>query len=166
MAGDVTLLHRWHHDNYDVAKKHIHQQLGDISDMRLTGRQVMVAVYVRPGGLSAGGLLQGTLKEQKNDWWEGKASLIIATGPSAFDGTDAYLKATFHQSIKPKVGDWVITNANAGIQMNISGEGSERVKSPDRRGDLMDTYEWDGWPCRVVLDDSIIMLVDAPHTVI
>jgi hypothetical protein len=166
MAANMAVLHNWKHESYDIAKQHILAQLGDITGMRVHGRQVMVAVYVRPGDLTAGGLVRGTTKEQMNDWWEGKASLIVAAGPSAFTGTQAYLDATYHGGIAPQIGDWVITNASAGIQMNVEGENAERIKYADRFGDKHDTYPQAGWPVRVILDDSIIMTVDAPAGVV
>ena len=166
MTVNMSALHNWHHEDYDVAKKHIWEQLGDISGMALFGRQVMVAVYQRPGEPTASGVYRGSANLQKNDWWEGKASLIIATGPSAFTGTDAYLAATYPDGVAPQIGDWVITNANSGIQMNIQGEGGQRIKYDDRHGEIHDSYPDAGWPVRIILDDSILMMVDAPAQVI
>lgn len=166
MVANMTVLHGWHHDDYDTAKRDIMRQLGDIRGHRLFGRQVMLAVYTRPGDMTASGLTRGRPSEQLNDWWEGKASLIISIGPSAFSGTPGYLEATYPDGVAPKVGDWVITNANAGIQMNVEGEGGERVKYQDRHGDWHDTYPERGWPCRVVMDDSILMTTDAPAGVV
>ena len=42
-----THLHKHHHDDYEVAKSHIHRQIGRL-DLELFGRQILCAMYIRP----------------------------------------------------------------------------------------------------------------------
>lgn len=163
--------HRPHFDDYDVARLHVLQAIGDISDMDLFGRQVLVAVFARPnvryitmpdGTINA---IYTPLKEAKEDWWQGKACLLLKTGPEAFKGEKSYLDAMFG-GMPPKPGDWLFANAAAGMQISLYGDGGSRPQGHDHRGKLMDIYEWDGWPCRVYSDDQFFGRIAKPHSVI
>ena len=164
--GSVTYdhLHRWHHDDYAVAHEHILRQLGDISESMVFGRQVLCAVYVRPGRTRAG--LEFTGDKQNEDIHSGKTMMVLQLGPSAFSGDADYLHAMYGAYGPPKPGDWVAARANVGEAISIQGEDAERVKHEDRRGDLQDTYPWEGWPCRIVQDESLLMRVNKPHQVV
>lgn len=163
---DITQLHAWHHDDYAVAKSHILQSVGSVDGLWLTGKQILVAVYVRPIRMQ-GSIQIGRQKTQKADWYEGKVALILKTGPEAFQGDASYLRAMFRDSVPPKVGDWLFTNANAGIQISHCGSGAARVIFKNALGKDQDVYEWaHGWPCRIITDDSVLGLVEEPHTII
>jgi hypothetical protein len=163
--SDYSRLHSWKHETDDLAKAHIHHMLGDISEIKIYGRQVLVAVYVRPIYNSRTKLFT-SLKDQKEDFYQGKTVLILKCGPTAFDGDHSYLKATFPDGKPPKVGDWVFANQTVGLSTSISGDGAARVKFKDHRDEDCDVYEWDGWPCRFLMDDQIIGACDKPHAVI
>ena len=66
----------------------------------------------------------------------------------------------------PKVGDWLMQNANSGLQMSICNDGAKRVKYEDRHGEKHDMYPGDGWPVRVMRDDDFIGRVGKPATVV
>ncbi len=164
--GSVTYdhLHRWHHDDYAVAREHIFRQLGDISESMVFGHQVLCAVYVRPGRTRSG--LEFTEDKQNEDIHVGKTMMIVQLGPSAFKGDPGYLADTYGESGPPKIGDWVAARSNAGEAMSMQGENAERVRHEDRRRDLQTTYPWDGWPCRIINDDALLMRVAKPHQVV
>ena len=167
---DVTdVLHAWKHDDYEVAKQHILQMIGDISGDEVFGRQVIVAVYIRPNRNQKLGVYITTeieTKKQQEDIFQGKIALIVKLGPSAFAGEPSYLQAMFGDRPPPGVGDWVILRASDGIPTSMKGEGASRPKFKDTRGAEQDVYAWDGWPCRYVVDDSVIGRTDKPHTIL
>ena len=158
-------LHKWHHDDYGIAKQDILRQVGDISECEVFGRQVLCAVYIRPA-FNPNNKLTYTEKQQAEDIAQGKAVLVLKLGPSAFDGDEDYLRSMFKDGIAPKPGDWLFARAAAGEPMQISGEGAERVEYEDRRDERQKSYPFDGWPCRVISDESFIGRVDKPHQVV
>lgn len=173
-----TRHHRPFFEDYSVSKSHILQAIGDYSGCRLMSRQCLVAVFVKPN-ITPGGIWQ-PLSEVKNDWWENKTVLLLAHGPDAFHGDDAYYDAMFGipdmesggpvvgsgRKNRPRIGEWLYANASEGLQTSLCGEGASRPQGTDRRGDTIDLYEWDGWPCRIIPDDRFLQWVDKPHHVI
>jgi hypothetical protein len=162
---DVTRLHRWHHDDYAEAKRQIYMQLGDLSGLEVFGRQVAVAVYVRPEVNSVTGLYQ-TQNSMREDWWQGKAVLVLKMGPDAFRGDDGYIMATFPGGRAPQIGDWLFANANAGIQTSYEGPGGAQFMVENRQGEMEPVYSWFGWPIRIIPDDMFLGRVHEPHQVI
>lgn len=160
----VSQLHNWHHDSYAEAEADIHQSIGDISKEEIFGRQVLCAVYVRPGKTNAG--VHVTTSAQQEDVWQGKVMLILKMGPDAFQGEESYHKAMFGDAPAPKVGDWVFARPNDGVAMSICGEGAERPKGKDFRGDPLDKYDWNGWPCRILPDEQIFGRMSLPHHIV
>lgn len=160
----VSHLHTHHHDDYDEAKAQIHRAIGSIEDIEIIGSQVLVAAYVRPNK-TANGFYVGT-KAQKEDIWQGKAVLVLKLGPSAFDGDEAYLRAMFGDGPSIAPDDWVFVSCASGLPISLIGDGGQRVKGADHRGDPIDIFEWDGWPCRVIPAESIIGRINKPHSVV
>lgn len=165
MTDVASALHGWGHEDYDVAKEHIHRQLGNLDGLRVYGRQALVAVYVRPAFNARTGM-HHTEKEQQKDWYEGKVVLLLKTGPSAFVGDDSYMQATFSDGRPPKIGDWMFQNANSGIQISFQGDGHERVMYEDRRGDEHPLYPGEGWQVRMTLDDGFLGDLQRPTSVV
>lgn len=171
--GDaITRHHRPFYDDYTVAKMHIMQAVGDLTGFEVFGRQILLAVFCRPNVQEIKrpdgtvGALYLPVKEIKEDWWQNKAMLVLAMGPGAFAGDQSYLDMMFRSGVAPKPGEWLFANASAGIQVNMAGEGASRPQAVDRRGEPMDLFEWDGWPCRIVTDESIIGRLDRPHELV
>ena len=164
MSDTASKLHGWRHDDYEVAKEHIWQQLGSLDGLEVFGRQVLVGVYTRPAFNTRSGLMF-TEKEQRNDWYEGKVVLVLAHGPDAFKGTENWLKSTYPGDA-PKIGDWLFQNANTGIQFSFRGDGAQRVTYEDRRGEQQPVYPGDGWPVRIVNDDGFLGRLREPHSVV
>jgi len=163
----MSYLHGWHHDDYEIAKAHIAQQLGNFdNEVKVFGRQVLCAVYIRPL-LNPRTGLQSTEKHQQEDIWQGKVMLVLKLGPDAFKGDGSYQAAMFGSADDvPKVGDWLMANANTGFSLNIRGEGGTRVVALNRRDEEEKLYPFDGWACRIVPDDLFIGAVLKPHVVV
>lgn len=167
----VSRHHRPSFDNYQVAKEHIFQALGDISGadgLRLFGKEVCVAVFCRPNvhRVDRGNVLYLPIKEIKEDWWQHKVAMIVAMGPSAFSGDQSYMDAQFGEYGPPKIGDWVFCNASNGIQLNLCGDDASRPQGLDTLGRQMDLYEWDGWPCRIISDDQFLGMIGKPQAIV
>jgi hypothetical protein len=165
MEVTYSRLHNWHHDDYEIAKEHIWRQLGDISESLVFGRQVLCAIYIRPA-FNPGNKLTYTDHQQAEDIAQGKSMLVLQLGPDAFQGDDDYVASMFGKWGPPKVGDWLWARAGTGEQLQMQGEGAERVTYQDRHGDDQKSYPFDGWPCRVLQDDSFIGRVAKPHQVV
>ncbi len=161
----ISRHHKPSYDDYEVAKAHIHQALGDITDIEVFGRQVLVAVFCRPT-VSPNGWFE-TVTGMKEDWWQSKAVLVLKVGPDAFNGTEAYLDATFGKGVPaPRAGDWLFANASAGIQINLMGDGASRPQGKDYKGRSIDLFEWEGWPCRIIGDDNFLGRITNPQSVV
>lgn len=160
----VSRHHRPFFDDYEVAKQLIHQALGDLSKFDVFGRNVLVAVFCRPN-ITPGGFYLG-VKEIKEDWFQHKVVLVLKVGPDAFKGDKSYLDAMFGDAPPPKPDEWLIANASAGIQINLMGEGGSRPQGKDHRGNPIDVFEWDGWPCRIISDESFLGRLERPHEIV
>lgn len=165
MADVASALHGWGHEDYEVAKDHIRRQLGSFDGLRIFGRQVLVAVYVRPAFNARTGV-HHTPKHQEADWYEGKVVLLLKVGPSAFTGEPDYLRSMYGEGSPPKPGDWLFQNANTGIQISFCGDNAERVQYEDRHGDKHPLYPSDGWQVRMTLDDGFLGGLDRPTSVV
>jgi hypothetical protein len=178
-------FHRPYYDDYNLAKLHILQAVGDLSDFHVFGRQVVIAVFCRPNMLTVrtpdGGtrVLYQPVKALQEDHYQTKAGLILRMGPGAFHGDDSYLDAMFGEidedgaiiagsgrARRPRCGDWLFANAAAGIQTSLCGDGASRPQGTDQTGEPMDLFEWEGWPCRVILDDNFIGRLAKPHVLV
>lgn len=167
-AKTVSQLHTQGHADYAQAVKDIHQAVGDISKEQIWGRQVLCAVYVRPNTITRDGKTTWIpTGAQEEDIWQGKALLVLKMGPSAFQGDESYLKATFPDlDALPQVGDWLFARPNDGVSMSIMGDAASRPQGADFKGNPVDKFEWDGWPCRILQDDSFFGKMSAPHKIV
>lgn len=163
----VSQLHSQGHADYDEAKRDMLEALGDLSKEELFGRQVMCAVYVRPAVtvMPSGQQIWRPQSAQEEDVWQGKALLVLAMGPSAFSGDDSYIAATFPNGA-PKVGDWLYARPNDGVQMSVMGDGAKRPQGKDHLGRDVDKFDWDGWPCRVLQDESFFGKMSTPNKIV
>ena len=130
----VARHHKRSFDDYDVAKQLILQAVGDLSDLRLFGRQVACAVFCRPNVRQirrpdgSVGALYSAIKVGVS--WQHKVTLILKCGPGAFKGDASYIEDVYGDpSGIPKPGDWVFANASAGIQTSFAGAGASRPQN-------------------------------------
>lgn len=166
-AEGVTRHHKPSYEDYNAAKLHIMQMLGDINDeegLILFGHQVCVAVFVRPIVMLSG--LITSLKDIKEDFWQQKTGMLVSVAPSAFAGKPEYLRERYGDRGPPKVGDWVFMNASSGIQMFLRGSNASRPKGLDALGREYDLFPWDGWPVRICEDESLIGRIGKPHEIV
>lgn len=170
-TAGITRHHRPDYDDYEVAKQHIFQALGDIygpEGLRLFGKEVAIACFVRPAmyRVSEDKVWFRTIDDQKEDWFQHKVAMIIATGPSAFRGDDSYVDAQFGECGPPKIGDWVFCNASNGIQISLRGDGASRPQGVDNHGNPCDLFAWDGWPVRIISDDQFLGMIGKPQQIV
>lgn len=87
---------------------------------------VILATYVRPK-MTAGGvhLPDGNIGMIAEDTFQGKAHLIIAAGPTAFDDPEGIRWG----DRKPKVGDWCMVRVSDGMMFKIGPVGCRLMVS-------------------------------------
>lgn len=159
----ISRHHKPFYDDYNTARLHIHQAVGDITDFDLFGKHVLIAVFCRPNVTPNGIYL--TVKEVQEDWYQTKGGLLLKAGPSAFTGDDDYIKGMY-DGRPPQVGEWLFANASAGIQIHLCGDGASRPQGRDHRGEAMDLFMWDGWPCRIMGDDNLLGRIAKPQQIV
>jgi len=165
MADVASGLHGWGHDDYEVAKRHIFDQLGSFDGLEVFGKQVLVAVYVRPAMNPRTGLTF-TEKRQMEDWVQGKVVMVVMHGPDAFSGDEDFVNGMWGPNGPPKVGQWLFVNPAQGQQFSFQGDGSIRVKYLDRHDESHDLYPGDGWPVRILQDDAFLGRLIRPTSVV
>jgi len=124
-----------------------------VQGIQLLRNRVLVASFIRPEKTSGGIIRPDAVREE--DKWQGKAGLILAVGPSAFDfeEVDADVEmgmtrddARAHHNI-PNVGEWVFFRGSdtwdSGLQV-APGVGAH---------------------CRFIFDDAIIGRIADPATI-
>lgn len=117
------------HSAEDPAQK-ILNEIGDISDLELTGVQVLVGTYIRPKKTSGGIILTDKMLDE--DLYQGKTGLVLKVGPGAFvDGDNADTK--FNGFIV-KPGEWIFYGVQDGLSLNINGHHCRIVEDVHVRG--------------------------------
>lgn len=124
-----------------------------VQGIHLLRNRVLVASFIRPEKTSGGIIRPDAVREE--DKWQGKAGLILAVGPSAFDFEEvrdhakelgSYDTASKFHNI-PEVGDWVFFRGSdtwdSGLQV-APGVGAH---------------------CRFIFDDAIIGRIADPATI-
>lgn len=131
-----------------------------IAGVQLLRNRVLVATYIRPEKTSGGIIRPDATREE--DKWQGKAGLVLAKGPIAFDfdevrerasynigkaGMDDGYEVALREMNIPKVGDWVFFRGSdtwdSGLQV-APGVGAH---------------------CRFIFDDCIIGRIEDPSTI-
>jgi len=124
-----------------------------VQGIQLLRNRVLVASFIRPEKTSGGIIRPDAVREE--DKWQGKAGLILAVGPSAFDFEELEIaedqgftrdEARAMHNI-PNVGDWVFFRGSdtwdSGLQV-APGVGAH---------------------CRFIFDDAIIGRIADPATI-
>lgn len=89
------------------------EQVGDLSQVEVYNNQVLVAIYMR-SGKTKGGVYTGPGTE-KEDEYQGKAMLVLKTGPTAFVTDDKWFTGG-----GPKPGDWIIARPGDTWQLSLN----------------------------------------------
>lgn len=112
--GIAKPLHQMDHSAEDPADT-IRNAIGDISQITLTGVQVLVGTYVRPKKTKGG--IHLTDKYRDEDLYQGKVGLVLKVAPGAFeDGPDAKF-----YGFKVKEGDWVYFRGSDSWSLSVKG---------------------------------------------
>lgn len=134
-----------------------------VQGIQLLRNRVLVASFIRPEKTSGGIIRPDATREE--DKWQGKAGLVLAVGPSAFDFDEVreeiandIIDASAHEVAAiielvrdryhiPRVGDWVFFRGSdtwdSGLQV-APGVGAH---------------------CRFIFDDAIIGRIADPATI-
>lgn len=127
--GVSKSLHSMDHSKADPADV-IREAVGDLSQLELTGVQVLVGTYIRPKATKGGIIL--TDKARDEDLYQGKTGLVLKVAPGAFvDGDNADTK--FHE-FKAAPGDWIFYGVQDGLSLNINGHHCRIVEDVHVRG--------------------------------
>lgn len=116
-------------------KKEILSKVGDISGIRLIKDEVLLGIYIRPEKTS-GGIIRPDVNVEE-DVWQGKVGLTLRFGIDAFKDTPDY---TFSET--PKLDEWVVYFVGDARSVTVNG-----------------------YPCRLVRDINIRMIVSDPNIV-
>lgn len=159
-AAISKVLHAWNHEDPNDAKAEILEALGDISEFQVFGSQVLLAPYIRPA-ISRGGIIDPRGNAQKEDRWQGRTSLLLKLGPTAFDYGDDEKKERALKGFYgrwPSIGDWVFHDVRGIFQANLKMPGSKMRPAAKR--------EWEGWPVRIIYGNEILGRVPKPETIV
>ena len=119
-------LHNMKH--VEDAAQLIKEAVGDISQLEITGVQVLVGTYIRPETTKGGIILTPKLRDE--DLYQGKCGLVLKIADGAFvDGPDAKFNG-----FKVKVGDWVFYRVADGFALSVHGHHCRIVEDVHVRG--------------------------------
>lgn len=132
--GNATL--RMVHDN--DPRREILNKIGDVAEVEVFGREVLLAIYVRPEKTAGGVFLSDRTRIE--DKYQGKVGLVIAKGPLAFNETRGFEFGG--ETVEP--GDWIIYRPQDSWSLGKNGPGGKvdcvmvldgdikgRIASPD-----------------------------------
>lgn len=113
-------------------KEALIKSFGDLSDIRLSGYQVMVGIYIRPEKTKGG--LQRTQQERNEDKFQNPLGVILKMGPLAFGPDDPAGINNWEEGCIPSVGDWIFFNLHDGRSRAIRGNIIRILESKQVRG--------------------------------
>ena len=111
------------------------EKIGKLDDFSVYNNMCLVAVYERPEQTKGGILLTQT--QRAEDKYQGKAALIVKTGPVAFEAANGYLTEG-----GPAVGDWIAIRPSDGWPIQING-----------------------MLCRMLVDEQVKLRIPSPDSV-
>lgn len=117
-------------------KKDIFRIVGDLSGVQVKWNNVLVATYIRPQK-TAGGIIRPDTNVAEDEW-QGKVGLVLKIGSMAYQSDDE----NDFQGERVEVGAWGVYKVGDAWSVNING-----------------------YPCRLVKDSSIRMVVAEPSII-
>jgi len=111
-------------------KKAILDAVGDISQIKVSGAQVLIGTYIRPEKTASGLILTDRTREE--DEYQGKVGLVLIKGPLAFLEDENHDFGGF----AIEVGDWVFYRARDGFSMKVNGHHCRLVEDIHVRGHI------------------------------
>ena len=149
--GNITTLAKM--DGPEEQKAQIFRDLGDLDQYEILGEDVLIAIYAESNVLAR---IKGpdgkevqlfrTDNRTTESRYQGKAGVIVAIGPTAFQ---YHNNGQPYEGTRPEVGDWVVSYPSDGREMFLRAAGS--------RGE--------GVTCRKLHWSSIFMRVSDPRVV-
>ncbi len=124
----TSYLHEMAHDV--DPKEVINKRMGDLSSLRLSGAQILVATYIRPEKKKSGLILTSNVRDE--DKFQGKCGLVLKCGPLAYKATD---KLDFG-GYEAKVGDWVWYRPMDGYALSVNGVHCRVLDDVEIKGDI------------------------------
>lgn len=112
------------------------KKLGKLPGFELFGNKVLIGIYERPDKTKSGVYIPD--QTRKEDEHQGKAGLVLMSGPTAFVSDDNY----DFSGMKAELGDWVSIFISDGKKIVINGQ-----------------------LCRIVEDQHIVLKIPAPDSV-
>jgi co-chaperonin GroES (HSP10) len=109
---------------------------GEIPGCELLGNRVLLGIYERPEKTKSGIYLSDATR--KEDEYQGKAAIVLAKGPTAFQSDE------YHdfKGQNLEIGDWVMLFVSHGLKCVVNGQ-----------------------LCRIIRDQDITMKIPAPDAV-
>lgn len=89
-------------------------RIGDLSDVVIPANKVLLGIYMRPSKTKSG--LHIPDKYREEDFYQGKAGLVLKCGPAAFKGSWKV------EAFEPKIGDWVAFRPSDGFKIDIRSQ--------------------------------------------
>jgi co-chaperonin GroES (HSP10) len=115
------------HSKADPAET-VRKAVGDISQIEITGVQILVGTYLRPAKTGGGIILTEKIRDE--DIYQGKVGLVLKVAEGAFvDGPDAKFNG-----FTVKEGDWVFYRVADGFSMSINGHHCRLIEDVHIRG--------------------------------
>lgn len=110
--------------------------IGDLSAVRVSPTQILLATYIRPEKTVGGIIAPESMRTE--DKWQGKASLVLKLGSKAFENDEHVDFGGF----KVEAGEWVIVKPMEGM-----------------------TFEYNGVHCRLLEDRLIRAVIPGPDAI-
>ena len=117
-------------------KQAILREIGSLAGVKLLFDEVLLGTYFRPRK-TAGGIIRPD-DNVGEDMWQGKVGLILKFGLTAYKDTPDFQFAEI-----PSIGDWAVYYIGDARQIQVNG-----------------------FPCRIVRDSNIRMIVSDPNTIL
>lgn len=128
--GASKSLQEMDHSKEDPADT-IRKAVGDISQLELSGVQVLVGTYLRPQKTKGGIILTDKLRDE--DLYQGKTGLVLKVAPGAF--VDGGPDAKFN-GFKANPDEWIFYRVADGFSLTINGHHCRILEDVHVRGRL------------------------------
>ena len=127
MLGVSKSFHSMDHGDVDPADT-VRAAVGDVSQIEITGVQILVGTYIRPEKFKSG-IIQ-TAKVREEDIHQGKVGLVLKVADGAFvDGGEAKFNG-----FKVSPGDWVFYRVQDGFSTSVNGHHCRLIEDVHVRG--------------------------------
>lgn len=120
----------------EVVFEAVGMENGKLPGYEIAGNRVLLGVYIRPDKTKGGIILTDTTRDEEKNI--GKACVVLALGPTAFESDEKY----DFKGFRAEVGDWVAVHVYEARPVIVNGH-----------------------PCRIARDSDIVMKIPAPDSV-